>query len=151
MIGILRPELSGGPLQASFFSLEGCMALINVRYSDNRQRRQRFVRPLLELLEDRLQPGSLLLGQAWDLFASNQLKPDPASPAADEGRALHFRLTTGDEHKAPSRAAAAILSTSGQKTDRDAVAQPAMPFATAQESAPRVPNEWLAPSAAKQG
>src|SRR5258707_56082 len=130
------PKLSSGPLQNSFFSLEGCMALIKLRHSDNRQRRQCFIRPLLELLEDRLQPGSLLVGQPWATFASNQ--PDPAS-AGDEGRALHFRPTTGDEHNGPSHAAAAILSAGGQKNDRDAVAQPATPFAAAQESAPRVP------------
>ncbi len=123
------------------------MGLINLRHSDNRQRRQRFVRPLLELLEDRLQPGSLLVGQPWDIFASNQMKSDPAS-ADVQGRALHFRLTSGDEHNGPSDAAAAILSAGGQKTDRDAVAQPATPFAAA---ALRVPNEWLGLSTARRG
>src|SRR6266849_5546659 len=108
MIVAQRPKLSGGPLQISFFSLEGCMGLINLRHSDNRQR---FVRPLLELLEDRLQPGSLLVGQPWDIFASNQVNPDPAF--ADEGRTFHFRLTTADKHNGPSHAAAAILSAGG--------------------------------------
>jgi hypothetical protein len=120
------------------------MALTNLHHSDKRQRGRGFVRPRLELLEDRVEPGSLLLGQPWDFSALN-LKPQPAS---EEAAAFHFRQSTGYEHGKPSYTAAAILSAGSGMAERGAVAPPAMPLARA--SAPLIPNEWLALNATNQ-
>jgi hypothetical protein len=125
------------------------MALTNLRHSDKRQRRHGFARPQLELLEDRLEPGSLLLGQPWDFSVLNLMKPNPGSlSSGDEAQALHFRPSTGYAHSTPSHAAAAVLLAGGERAERGAVAPPAISLA--RDSAPLIPNEWLALSATKQ-
>jgi hypothetical protein len=127
--------------------------LSKFRSSGNRQRRLRSAVPQVELLEDRLQPSSLLLGEE---LVSN-LAPDPAFTAtAQEKAPIQFLLSTGEEYSKLSPVAAASVSAAGGQTaDHGAVAQPAMPAQPSQpyghNSAPPVANASLAPGAPAKG
>src|SRR5437899_1055376 len=110
------------------------MGLINLRHSDHRQHRQRFVRPLLELLEDRLQPGSLLLGPQWSWFGSGFLEPDAALSAKSGNEDI---AVTPAERSEPSRDLPVAIVATTEATDSQEARTERPPPANSVARAPR--------------
>jgi hypothetical protein len=105
------------------------------RPPDHRPHRLGFAKPQLELLEDRLQPSIVFGGQEWAFLAADSLEADPSLAAKHAGDVQHLPLVSGQEqHKPLPTPAAAPVSGGDQHSAYGAVAQPAMPIQSAQQS-----------------
>lgn len=88
-------------------------------FSDNRQRRHRSARLKLEVLEDRLQPGSLLFGPQWSWFGSGLVEPD-AFAAQSENEPVPitpFKPSVPADSTEPSQDMPVTIVTGPARTD----------------------------------